>query len=182
LQTAPCQTRSTRRWMTATWTSPLASSGKPTSPISSTRCKRDIRQVPHEKQSRSEAPKWCPHRKIIGVQGVALDGRMAQRPLLATFAIVGMTHDARRYPALARLPTQPDWRIRACTADRSHHQTPHQSQASTQQPPHDPRVLVVPSRAKVVRPQRAPIASLKRRLCGAVIPKVIHFAMHVACS
>jgi hypothetical protein len=181
-QTAPCQTRSTPPWMTAAWTSPLAFSGKQTFPTNSTRCKRDTPRAHHGRPLPLEELRWYPHRKITGVQGPALVERMAPLPPLATFVIVGMTHDARRYPALAQRLTRPDWCIQGCTAGRSHHQTHPQNQASILRPHLGLKVLVAPSRAKVVHPQHVPIALHRLRLCGAVIPKATHFAMRVACS
>jgi hypothetical protein len=99
LQIAPCRTRNSHTWKTATWTSPPASSGRRISPTSSTPCKRDTRTDHHERRSRLVQSRRSTHRKITGVQGAALGGRMAQRPLLATFVIVGMIHGGRRYPA-----------------------------------------------------------------------------------
>lgn len=181
-QTAPCRTQSTPQWTTAAWISLLDSNGKPTCRINLIRCKRDTQRVRRARPSPLEGPKWCPHRKITGVLGAALVGRMAQLRLLATFATVGTTHVARRYPALARRPTQPDWCTTECTADRSHRRTPHQSQASVLPRHQGLRVPAAPSRAKVVHPRHAPIASPKPRLCGAVILKGIPYATHVVCS
>jgi hypothetical protein len=181
-QTAPCPTQNTRQWTMAAWTSPLVSSGKPTYQTSSTLCKRDIRRAHHGRQSLLERLKWYPHRKITGVQGVALVERMAQRPLLATYAIVETTLVVRRYPALAQRPMQQAWRIKECTAGRSPRQTHLQSRALAQQHRRGLRAPVVPSRAKVVHPQHARIASPKPRPCGVATPKATHFAMRVAFS
>lgn len=182
LQIAPCHRKNSHQWKTDLWTSPLASNGRRTFRTNSTQCKRDIRRGRLERRSPLAQPKWCTHRKITGVQGAVLAGRMAQRPLLATYAIVGMTPDARRYPALARRRTRRDWFIRACTASRSPHQIHLQSQASIPQHLRDPKVLVAQSRAKAVHPLPAPTALLRRRPCGAVIQKATHCATHVVCS
>jgi hypothetical protein len=182
LQTALCQTQNTPPWMTAAWTSPPASSGRPTCPTNSTRCKRDTPPAHHERRLPLEEPRWYPHRKITGVQGPALVERMAPLLLLATFVIVGMTRGVRRYPALAPRPTRLDCCIQACTADHSHRRTHHQSRASIQRLHPGLKVLVAPSKAKAVRPQHAPIALPRPRLCGAVTPKAIHSVMRAVCS
>jgi hypothetical protein len=182
LQTALCPTQITPPWMTAVWTSPLASSGRPTFPTNSTRCKRDTPRAHRGRPLPLEAPKWCPHRKITGVQGPALGAHMARLPLSATFEIVGMTRVARRYPALAPRRTRPDWLIQACTAGLNLRRTHHQSQASILRPHRGPKVPAAPNKAKAVRQQHAPIASHRPRLYGAVTPKATHFAMHVVCS
>jgi hypothetical protein len=182
LQTALCQTQNTPPWMTAAWTSPPASSGRPTCPTNSTRCKRDTPPAHHERRLPLEEPRWYPHRKITGVQGPALVERMAPLLLLATFVIVGMTHGVRRYPALAPRLTRLDCCIQACTADHSHRRTHHQSRASIQRLHPGLKVLVAPSKAKAVRPQHAPIALPRPRLCGAVTPKAIHSVMRAVCS
>jgi hypothetical protein len=180
-QIAPCLTQITRPWMTAAWTSPLASSGRPTFPTNSTRCKRDILRAHHGRPLPLEEPKWCPHRKIIGVQGPALVEPTARLPLSVTFEIVGMTRVARRYPALAPHRTRPDWFIQGCTAGLNPRRTHHQSQALILRPHRGPKARVAPNRAKVVRPRHAPTASPRLRLCGAVTPKGTHFAMHAVC-
>lgn len=101
LQIGPCHLTSTPHWRTARSTSPLASNGKQISRTNSTLCKRVTRRAPRERPLRLAGPSWCTHRKIIGVQGPALVGRMAQQPLSATYATEEMTHADKRYPALA---------------------------------------------------------------------------------